>query len=187
MARCEKNRLHNAARASRPSTPLSPLTDYAGRSITAASTHVLRGRPSCPLRSEEMARCGMNRLHIESTMLQGLQGLLLHSAHRRTTLDTRSLLHRRRASTASHPSHVLRGRPSKMARGEKTRLHNAARALRPAPPLSSPTDRARRSITAALTTDFDCAHIHTLTSTGLSPPRGQALLDHGIHQPHLIS
>ncbi len=35
-------------------------------------------------------------------MLHWLQGLLLHSAHRRTTLDARSLLHRRRTSTASH-------------------------------------------------------------------------------------
>jgi hypothetical protein len=35
-------------------------------------------------------------------MLHGLQGPLLHSAHRRTTLDARSLLHRRRTSTASH-------------------------------------------------------------------------------------
>jgi hypothetical protein len=35
-------------------------------------------------------------------MLHGLQGLLLHSAHRRTTLDARSLLHRRRTLTASH-------------------------------------------------------------------------------------
>jgi hypothetical protein len=37
-----------------------------------------------------------------STMLHGLQGLLLYSAHRRNTMDTQSLLHRQRTSTASH-------------------------------------------------------------------------------------
>jgi hypothetical protein len=52
-------------------------------------------------------------------MLHGLQGLLLHSAYRRTTIDARSLLHRRRASTTSH--HVLRGRPSCPLRSEKRR------------------------------------------------------------------
>jgi hypothetical protein len=94
-------------------------------------------------------------------MLHGLQGLLLQSAHRRTTLDTRSLLHRRRTSTASR--HVLWGRPScplrskKRQGAEKNRLHNlnSSRTSRPAFPLSSPTDYARRSITAASTTDFD--------------------------------
>ena len=35
-------------------------------------------------------------------MLHGLQGMLLYSAHRRTTIDARSLLHQRRTSTASH-------------------------------------------------------------------------------------
>ncbi len=161
-ARCGKNRLHNAPRTSRPASLLSSQTDYDRRSITAASTTdfdgfsswatALRGRPSCPLRSEKRrgakktgstmlhglrpsllssptdydrrsitaasttdfdgfsswatgpnvlpaakrkrARCGKNRLHIESTMLHGLQGLLLYSAHRRTTIDARSLLHR---------------------------------------------------------------------------------------------
>ncbi len=34
-------------------------------------------------------------------------------------------------------------------------IYNASRASKPASPLSSPTDYPRRSITAALTTDFD--------------------------------
>jgi hypothetical protein len=38
QARCSTNRLHNAARASRPASPLSSPTDCAGRSITSAST-----------------------------------------------------------------------------------------------------------------------------------------------------
>ncbi len=37
-------------------------------------------------------------------MLRGLQGLLLHSAHRRTTLDARSLLHQRRTWTGTQLS-----------------------------------------------------------------------------------
>ena len=85
------------------------------RWTSTASHHVLRGRPSCPLRSEK--RRGAEKTG--STMLHGLQGLLLYSAHRRTTIDARSLLHRRRTSTASH--HVLRGRPSCPLRSEKRR------------------------------------------------------------------
>jgi hypothetical protein len=65
------------------------------RRTSTASHQALRG---CPLRSEK--RRGAKKT--DSTMLHGLQGLLLYSAHRRTKLDARSLLHRQRTSTASH-------------------------------------------------------------------------------------
>jgi hypothetical protein len=139
------------------------------------------------------AKKGVARKRTGSTMLHGLQGLLLYSAHPRTTIDAPSLLHRQRTSTASH--HVLRGRPYCPLRSEKgevlkrtgsTRLdglqglllhsahrrttiekgevrkkqapvplHKASRTSRPASTPSSPTDYDRRSITAASTTDFD--------------------------------
>ena len=76
-----------------------------------------------PATKRKKARCEINRLHNASrtsrpasllsspteapqcfTDFKQVQGLLLsgYSAHRRTTIDARSLLHRRRTSTASH-------------------------------------------------------------------------------------
>ncbi len=69
-ARCEKNRLHNASRASRPASPLSSPTDYARRSITAASTTGFDCFSSCatgptvlPAAKRKKARCEKNRFH----------------------------------------------------------------------------------------------------------------------------
>jgi hypothetical protein len=68
-ARCGENRLRNASLTSRPASPLSSPTDYARRSITAASTTDFDGFSSCatgptvlPAVKREKARCGENRL-----------------------------------------------------------------------------------------------------------------------------
>jgi hypothetical protein len=56
--------------------------------------------------ADRLARCEAKNCKVRketgSSMLHGLQGLLLHSGHQRTTLDAQSLLHRRRTPTASH-------------------------------------------------------------------------------------
>ncbi len=63
-ARCGKNRLHNASQTSRPASLLSSPTDYARRSIIAASMTDFDGFSSCatgptvlPAAKRKKARC----------------------------------------------------------------------------------------------------------------------------------